>query len=150
MDKRSIIIIVKFRKLTERNPFASDIYFYIHLSERFPEKAPTVYCHSNVNQKLTKFTYPTLYDNRNILLNLLIHPWQSNSKVTDIIENIPKFLRRISRENKEKIFTYYGEYVINDIYDINEFLINAELQFFKCTIEDDNNGYSSDRSGNLY
>jgi hypothetical protein len=82
---------------------------------------------------------------------LLKNTWQSNSKISEIIKSIPKMLKRMSKDYREKIFTYYGEYYLNEIYDMNEFLVNRELTFIKCDIEDDtlnSSGSSSERSMN--
>ncbi len=39
------------------------------------------------------------------------------------------------KDSCEKILTFYGDYNINEIYDINEFIMNREIYLFKCSVE---------------
>jgi hypothetical protein len=66
---------------------------------------------------------------------LIGYQWQTNSKIAEVIKNMPLLIRRSIKDSKEKILTSYGEYGLNEIYDINEFLINMEIHLFKCTVE---------------
>lgn len=49
----------------------------------------------------------------------------------EIVENIPTFLQRIYENNENKIMVYYGDYSIDSIYEMNDFLANRELNFYK-------------------
>ena len=49
----------------------------------------------------------------------------------DIVKKIPSFLTRMDENIDNKILVYYGEYRIDQIYNINDFLSNREIDFFK-------------------
>ena len=49
----------------------------------------------------------------------------------EIVENIPTFLQRIYENNENKIMVYYGDYSIDSIYEMNDFMANRELNFYK-------------------
>lgn len=61
--------------------------------------------------------------------------WQNNSKLTDIISYLPKFVTKYYDDCKNKILNYFGEYKINNIYYMNDFLLNQLNVFFKVDIE---------------
>ena len=54
------------------------------------------------------------------------------SKIEEIIEGIPYFIMRVTENFTLNNLVYYGDYIIDSVYDINKFLINDELNFFKC------------------
>ena len=49
----------------------------------------------------------------------------------EIIEKIPNFITRVLENQDNKILVYYGDYYIDKIYDMNEFMTNRDLWFFK-------------------
>jgi hypothetical protein len=44
----NFIIKIKFKKLTSSNPYSIDVYFYLTISDKYPEEAPVVTCNTNV------------------------------------------------------------------------------------------------------
>ena len=133
-NDKSLYIILKYKRKTEYNIFQSiDIFFSITLDEKFPEVPPYV-------RALTYFSYPNLYDNSNLYNSIILFKdsniflKQKNPFliIEDIILGIPLFLQNIKSNEEKKAFYYYGEYSLNDIYDINEFFFNEQnLQFFR-------------------
>jgi len=99
--------------------------FNIEIKRNFPNTSPEVFCTSN-------FIYPTLYDNRNLILSILGKEWKPTNTLEEIIELIPGFCDRILENINNKYLVYYGDYKIDEVYDINHFLSNPELHFFKC------------------
>lgn len=125
-------IQIAYKKHTDLNPFSYDLYFSIVLNgDSLGNHTPVVNCNTN-------FCIPTLFDNRNLLYSILNHNWveESNlnsvaSGVEEIIEKIPNFVIRVLENTHNKILVYYGDYKIDMIYNINEFLANSELDFYK-------------------
>lgn len=81
---------------------------------------------------MSNFIFPTLFDNRNIILSILGYEWNKTNNIEEIIEAIPSFLDRVLENTTNKYLAYYGEIKIDEVYDVNHFLINPELNFFKC------------------
>jgi hypothetical protein len=50
----------------------------------------------------------------------------------NIINSLPDFIDRIHENNSNKSLIFYGNYYLNYVYEINDFLLNSELGFFKC------------------
>lgn len=72
-----------------------------------------------------------MFDNRNLLFSVITSNYIVKISFVEIVENIPFFLQRIYENNDNKIMVYYGDYSIDSIYEMNEFLVNKELNFFK-------------------
>lgn len=51
--------------------------------------------------------------------------------LVDIVSKIPSFLTRVEENINNKILVYYGDYSIDELYDMNEFLCNKEIEFYK-------------------
>lgn len=68
-------------------------------------------------------------------MSVISYQWKSNSKLSALIDSIPKFIDKYAYDLENKILTYIGEYKLNQIYDINEFLLNSENKIFKCEVE---------------
>lgn len=124
-EERALTISVNFKKQTAQNKFISDLKFNIEIKRGFPNTAPEVFCTTN-------FIFPTLYDNRNLILSILGKEWKPTNSLEEIIELIPPFCGRIFENTSYKYLVYYGDYKIDEVYDINHFLCNPELHFFKC------------------
>ena len=87
------------------------------------------------------FLEPTLYDLKNYFLCLskktdyiFKYKYLGKSQIVllDIISNIQSFLYHLYNCELSKTFIYFGEYQLNHIYHINNFLKNAEiLDFFR-------------------
>lgn len=118
-------VSVTYKKRTPQNTSVSDVKFNIELKKDFPNASPEVFCISN-------FIFPTLFDNRDLMVSILGNEWEKTNSIEDIINAIPTFCERVSENTTNKYLVYFGEYKINEVYDINHFLSNPELNFFKC------------------
>lgn len=130
---KSLYILLKYKRKSEYNSFFSiDIYFSIILDEKYPDSLPYV-------RTLTNFSFPTLYDNSNLYQSIILFKDSNlNSKkndpfliIEDIILGIPLFLENIKKNQDKKLFYYYGEYCLDEIYDINDFFSGQTLDFFR-------------------
>lgn len=124
-EKNNLIIFINYKHDTDINPLTLDIKFHIILDEDFPHSQPVVNCLSN-------FVFPTIFDNRNLLFSIIKHNWSKDSSINEIIDAIPYFILRVSENCLLDTLVYYGEYHIDKIYDINEFLLNDEINLFRC------------------
>ena len=112
---------------TEINPFLLDIILDI---EFIPNKTPYARIRSD-------FTLPSLYDNRNYYYCLTNeHDYIYDPKQLDQLENILRtiinsgienFLISIKENTQVNTFTYFGEYELHSIYNMNDFLENNKL-----------------------
>lgn len=131
-NKNNLYITLLFKSSTNFNIFKENIFFTITLSEKYPEEQPYVRC-------LTNFTIPTLYDNRNLLYSIINHYWTVKGvedpfkPIEEIIIQIPNFLRKLNENNYNKTLVYYGDYTIDEIYEMNDFLLNGEINFYRVT-----------------
>lgn len=91
----------------------------------YPNSSPKIYCISN-------FAFPSLYDQRDLLLSILGREWKNKDFLENIIDSLPDFIQRIHENNLHKNLLFYGNYELNHIYEINNFLLNNDLGFFKC------------------
>ena len=130
---KSLYLILKYKRKTEYNAYQStDIFFSITLEDKFPDILPYVKC-------LTNFTYPNLYDNSNLYHSIIFFKDSSLTLkqkdpfliIEDIVLGIPLFLETIKSNEEKKIFYYYGEYSLNEIYDINDFSNEECIKFFR-------------------
>ena len=125
--KGNIIFQIKIYKNSEINPFTSDILIDI---EFIPNKVPYARIKSD-------FVLPSLYDNRNFfycLTNDHEYIYDPNNLkglenlLNDIFNTgIENFLLFINENLTINNFIYYGEYELNTIYNINDFLENSKL-----------------------
>lgn len=122
--QQKLTVQITYMRYTKLNPLPVNIVFVIIITNEVPETLPIVKC-------LTNFSFPTCFDNRNLLYSIINHHWVSNSNIEEIIEKIPSFITRVMENNHNKILVYYGDYIIDKIYNINEFLANSDLSFFK-------------------
>lgn len=132
-NDKSLYIMLKYKRKTEYNVFQSfDLYFSITLDEKFPDSLPYV-------RALSYFSNPSLYDNSNLYESILLFKDSNiNSKhndpfliIEDIILGIPQFAERIKLNEEKKIFYYYGEYSLDEIYDINDFFSGPTIEFYR-------------------
>ena len=127
----NILFHIFIYQSTEINPFEADIEM---IAEFIEKEAPYV-------QIMTNFLEPTLYDIKNYFLCLAkkkdyIFTYKQLGKFQiiflDIISNIQIFLYHLYNAELFKTFIYFGEYNLNHIYHINNFLQNNEiLDFFR-------------------
>ena len=125
-----------FKKKTQINPMNYDLVFSLCLDSDFPRSIPYV-------KALTHFSFPTIFDNRNLLFSIINHNWVGENynnlsdfsplttPLEEIISNIPKFLNRLIENTSNKILVYYGDYNIDSIYDMNDFLTNQDIDFYR-------------------
>jgi ubiquitin-protein ligase len=130
---KSLYILLKYKKKSEYNVFNTmDLYFSINLDDKFPDSLPYV-------RALTNFSHPSLYDNSNLYQNIILFKDSNlNSKtndpfliIEDIILGIPLLLDNIKKNQEDKRFYYYGEYSLDEIYDINDFFTGQNVEFFR-------------------
>ena len=129
-DGRSLYIVIRYQKDTSFNYLKSiDIYFSITLDERFPKSQPYVRC-------LTYFSFPNLYDNSNLFKSIMlcrdkkINNDDYSSTIEDIIFGIPLLIKKVKQNEEKKILDYQGEYTLDEIYEINDFL-GGKVEFFR-------------------
>ena len=116
---------------TKMNPFENDILFnveYIHGEQPYI-------------QILSNFIRPTMYDFKNYYLCLsskFDYIFNSTSlsycqlSIEEIVSNIKYFLYHIKELDNFKIFMYFGEYNMDHIYQMNDFMRNSEkIDFFR-------------------
>ena len=116
---------------TEINPFEEEIKLNIEFIEN---ERPYI-------QILSNFLRPTMYDIKNYyfcLSSKLKYIFKSTDLANcqlileEIMSNIGYFINHIKDSESFKIFIYFGEYEINHIYHINDFLRNSQrIEFFR-------------------
>ena len=137
----NILFDVFLYKSTEINPFEADIEISIEFIEN---EAPYV-------QIMTNFLEPTLYDIKNYFLCLskkkdyiFQSKYMGKCQIVflEIISNIQIFLYHLYNCELFKTFVYFGEYNMNHIYHINNFLQNNEIiDFFRINRIDNEKFY---------
>jgi hypothetical protein len=137
----NILFDVFLYKSTEINPFEADIEISIEFIEN---EAPYV-------QIMTNFLEPTLYDIKNYFLCLskkkdyiFQSKYMGKCQIVflEIISNMQIFLYHLYNCELFKTFVYFGEYNMNHIYHINNFLQNNEIiDFFKINRIDNEKFY---------
>ena len=119
---------------TELNLFKNEIIFVIIISPFFPEEPPQIKCKSH-------FDFPTLYDNRDLLENVLGYKWKVNSKESyylQVLDNISiklnLFILKLHENKINKTLVYYGSYIKNYTYLMNDFMENTKIYFYRVII----------------
>ena len=131
-DEEVLYFNIFINQSTDINPFESDIKLAIELINN---KTPYV-------RILSDFIFPTLYDNRNYYYCLTNqHEYRTDFNNLNIFEKILKdilnngianFLFCIKENFYLNNFVFYGEYELNTIYNINDFLENDRiLKFYR-------------------
>ena len=131
-NDKYLYIIIRLIRNTEYNPYQNDIYFSITLNDKFPESLPIVKC-------LTNFSFPNLYDNSDLYKNIILFRITDNIIkkedpfliLEDIILGIKPFLEEIKKNEEKNKFFYYGDYILDEIYDINDFFSSQKNEFFR-------------------
>ena len=132
-NDKYLYIIIRLIKNTEYNPYQNDIYFSITLNDKFPESLPIVKC-------LTNFSFPNLYDNSDLYKNIILFRIKDNIIkiedpfliLEDIILGLKPFLEEIKKNEEKNKFFYYGDYILDEIYDINDFFSSQKNEFFRA------------------
>ena len=110
-NDKYLYIIIRLIRNTEYNPYQNDIYFSITLNDKFPESLPIVKC-------ITNFSFPNLYDNSDLYKNIIL--------------GLKPFLEEIKKNEEKNKFVYYGDYILDEIYDINDFFSSQKNEFFRA------------------
>ena len=132
-NDKYLYIIIRLIRNTEYNPYQNDIYFSITLNDKFPESLPIVKC-------LTNFSFPNLYDNSDLYKNIILFRITDNIIkkedpfliLEDIILGLTPFLEEIKKNEEKNKFFYYGDYILDEIYDINDFFSSQKNEFFRA------------------
>ena len=133
-NDKYLYIVLKFFKNTEYNPYTDkDLYFSITLDDKFPQSFPVV-------KSLSNFSFPSLYDNSDLYRNILLFQIGDDLKkkedgftiVEDTILGLKPFLEKIKSNEEKQIFYYYGEYILDEIYDINNFFSSPIIELFRA------------------
>lgn len=132
-NDKYLYIIIRLIRNTEYNPYQNDIYFSITLNDKFPESLPIVKC-------LTNFSFPNLYDNSDLYKNIILFRITDNIIkkedsfliLEDIILGLKPFLEEIKKNEEKNKFVYYGDYILDEIYDINDFFSSQKNEFFRA------------------
>ena len=132
-NDKYLYIITRLIRNTEYNPYQNDIYFSITLNDKFPESLPIVKC-------LTNFSFPNLYDNSDLYKNIILFRITDNIIkkedpfliLEDIILGLKPFLEEIKKNEEKNKFVYYGDYILDEIYDINDFFSSQKNEFFRA------------------
>ena len=99
---------------------AFPIKFILKISMKFPSEEPELYC-------ITKFSYPHIYDGRNLIDEVLKSKWKSDKYTLDtIINRVPKFIIEFNSSLEDGYLLLVGKYIINHLYSterIREFPI---------------------------
>ena len=137
-DVTIIYFNYKMHKNSKDNLFDKDIMFGFEFIEN---KVPYV-------RALNNFVNPTLYDGRNLyycLTNNTNYIFDVNNldeciKIIDmLVVGIKNFIRSLRDNIDIKVFIYYGEYNINHVYLMNDFLMNSQILKFYRIYELSNN-----------
>ena len=89
------------------------IIFLLRITMKYPKEEPELYC-------ITKFSYPHIYDGRNLLKDVLKSNWNSDIHNLDIVINrIPRFIIEFNNSLEEGYLLLVGKYTINHIYPFN-------------------------------
>ena len=143
-EKKTIYFAFNIFNNTEINPFTSDVLLDIELNQN-----KTPYAHIR-----NDFIIPSLNDNRNYFYCLTKeHDYIYNPKDLVKLEKllieitnsgIENFLFCLKENLEVNNFIYYGEYELNSIYNMNDFLENNKLIKFYRVNEVVHNGENLD------
>ena len=89
------------------------INFLLRVPSTFPDIEPELYC-------ITKFSYPHIYDGRNLINDVIKSKWDSSFSLDIIINRIPKFIISFNNSLEEGYLLMVGKYTINHLYSIAE------------------------------
>ena len=135
------LLIHCFYKKNKNNK--KEYLFDIILSDNYNYNIfPKIYCQSLDIDKSTN-----LIDKRD-LFDAITEKKYDNIIIKNIIDllldiiiiKIPEFVKKIFFYKENKIFIYFGKYYLNELYNINDFISNKNLYFYKVmTFKKDKN-----------
>ena len=135
------LLIHCFYKKNKNNK--KEYLFDIILSDNYNYNIfPKIYCQSldidkNINliDKRDLFDAITEKKYDNIIIKNII-----DLLLDIIIIKIPEFVKKIFFYKENKIFIYFGKYYLNELYNINDFISNKNIYFYKVmTFKKDKN-----------
>ena len=86
------------------------IKFLLKIPMEYPEKEPELYC-------ITKFSYPHIYDGRNLIDEVIKSKWNNDTYNLDIIINrIPKFIIEFISSLEDGYLLLVGKFMLNNLY----------------------------------
>ena len=104
------------------------IKFLLIISMEFPKQEPELYC-------ITKFSYPHIYDGRNLLDDVLKKKWKRNVHSLDLIINrIPRFIIEFNNSLEDGYLLLVGKYMIDHLYSLDKV---KELPIFHQNVKQD-------------
>ena len=125
------LLIHCFYKKNNKNEFI----FCILLNNNYKNTPPKIFCQFYDNDNTI-----SIIDKRD-LFNSIIEKNNININNNEInifdllldimITKIPEFIKKIVFYEESKIFMYFGKYYLNEIYNINDFISNKNLFFYK-------------------
>ena len=146
---------------------SSILFFTYNIPKNSPEnifKKDIIFAFEFINNKvpyakvLSNFIYPTLFDGRNLFYYLTNnYDYIFNDEkldeceiiIDEIIKGIKTFIKTLEENLEIKVLIYYGNYTLNHVYLINDFLINGTvINFFR--IHDLNNEFNNIENNNEY
>ena len=102
------------------------IKFLLKISMNFPKEEPELYC-------ITKFSYPHIYDGRNLLKDVLKKKWNNNIHSLDIIINrIPRFIIEFNNSLEDGYLLLVGKYMLDHLYSLDRI---KELPIFHQNVK---------------
>ena len=102
------------------------ILFLLKVNMKYPKEEPELYC-------ITKFSYPHIYDGRNLLKDVLKSQWSNDIHNLDLIINrIPRFIIEFNNSLEEGYLLLVGNYTIGHIYPLNRI---QELPIFHKNVK---------------
>ena len=102
------------------------INFILKITMEFPKEEPELYC-------ITKFSYPHIYDGRNLINAVLKTKWKNNIHNLDIVINrIPKFIIEFNNSLEEGYLLLVGKYMVNHLYPLDKI---KELPIFHQNVK---------------
>jgi hypothetical protein len=102
------------------------IIFTLKISMDFPKVEPELYC-------MTKFSYPHIFDGRNLINAVLKTKWKNNIHNLDIIINrIPRFIIEFNNSLEEGYLLLVGKFMVDHIYPVDKI---KELPIFHQNVK---------------
>ena len=126
------LLIHCFYKKNQKNK--NEYLFDIILSDNFNYNVfPKIYCKSLDIDKNINFI-----DKRDLFYAIMEKNYDEIiiKNIIDllldiIIIKIPEFVKKIFFYKENKIFIYYGKYYLNELYNINDFICNKNIYFYR-------------------
>jgi len=86
------------------------IKFLLKISMKYPNEEPELFC-------ITKFSYPHIFDGRNLIDEVLKSKWNNDTYNLDLIINrIPKFIIEFNSSLEDGYLLVVGKYTLNHLY----------------------------------